>query len=101
MAFDTTASLSWVPGVFLCLLKRSEIWCPLKSHHSFFFLTWQVFSELGDTRAQIIPTSELYDICLVQTDLLEAIADMNYFYRCIRRCEENYEGFLASAGGHV
>ncbi|XP_060095342.1 uncharacterized protein LOC132572401 isoform X2 [Heteronotia binoei] len=61
----------------------------------------RMFSRLGEARAQMIPTSELYDICLVQTDLLEAIADMNYFCRCVRRCEENYERFLARAGGHV
>ncbi|XP_077181004.1 uncharacterized protein LOC143831680 [Paroedura picta] len=61
----------------------------------------RMFSGMGDSRAQTIPTSELHDICLVQTDLLEAIADVNYFCRCIRRCEENYERYLASAGGGV
>ncbi|XP_054834855.1 uncharacterized protein LOC129329348 [Eublepharis macularius] len=59
----------------------------------------RVFCRQGDTSAQITPTSELYGICLVQTDLLEAIADTNYFCRCIRRCEENYENYLARAGG--
>ncbi|KAL8212826.1 UNVERIFIED_CONTAM: hypothetical protein K2H54_058958 [Gekko kuhli] len=61
----------------------------------------RMFPRLGDTRAQTIPTSEMYDICLVQTDLLEAIADVNYFCRCIRRCEENYERYLAGAEGRV
>ncbi|XP_013928086.1 PREDICTED: uncharacterized protein LOC106554014, partial [Thamnophis sirtalis] len=35
----------------------------------------QVFLEQGSDIPRTIPTSELYDICLVQTDLLEAIAD--------------------------
>ncbi|XP_075687821.1 uncharacterized protein LOC142656795 [Rhinoderma darwinii] len=39
-------------------------------------------------------TSELYDICLVQTDLLRAIAEKDYFLDCIRLCEENYEQYL-------
>ncbi|KAG8557266.1 hypothetical protein GDO81_018389 [Engystomops pustulosus] len=42
------------------------------------------------------PTSELYDICLVQTDLLRAIAEKDYFLDCIRLCEENYEQYLQS-----
>ncbi|KAM3914864.1 uncharacterized protein RB166_017282 [Leptodactylus fuscus] len=41
-------------------------------------------------------TSELYDICLVQTDLLRAIAHKDYFLDCIRLCEENYEQYLRS-----
>ncbi|XP_070594142.1 uncharacterized protein [Erythrolamprus reginae] len=55
----------------------------------------QVFLEQGCDSPRTIPTSELYDICLVQTDLLEAISDVNYFYRCIKRCEENYESYLS------
>lgn len=42
------------------------------------------------------PTSELYDICLVQTDLLRAISEKDYFLDCIRLCEENYEQYLRS-----
>nr|XP_032628517.1 uncharacterized protein LOC116820283 [Chelonoidis abingdonii] len=57
----------------------------------------QVFSERGGSCARPAPTSELYDVCLVQTNLLEAIADESYFLRCVRRCEENYERYLASA----
>ncbi|KAK4815315.1 hypothetical protein QYF61_026220 [Mycteria americana] len=55
----------------------------------------QVFSEQGSSSPRHAPTSELYDICLVQTDLLEAIADEDYFLRCVRRCEENYDRYLA------
>ncbi|XP_034633212.1 uncharacterized protein LOC117880824 [Trachemys scripta elegans] len=57
----------------------------------------QVFSGRGGSCAKPVPTSELYDVCLVQTNLLEAIADESYFLRCVRRCEENYERYLASA----
>ncbi|XP_067396886.1 uncharacterized protein [Emydura macquarii macquarii] len=57
----------------------------------------QVFSRRGGSCTRPAPTSELYDVCLVQTNLLEAIADENYFLRCVRRCEENYERYLASA----
>uniref|UniRef100_A0A8C3FMS9 Uncharacterized protein n=1 Tax=Chrysemys picta bellii TaxID=8478 RepID=A0A8C3FMS9_CHRPI len=56
----------------------------------------QVFSGRGGSCARPVPTSELYDVCLVQTNLLEAIADESYFLRCVRRCEENYERYLAS-----
>ncbi|XP_026573715.1 uncharacterized protein LOC113447632 [Pseudonaja textilis] len=55
----------------------------------------QVFLGQGSDSPRTIPTSELYDICLVQTDLLEAIADVNYFCHCIKRCEENYESYLS------
>ncbi|KAG8127906.1 hypothetical protein E2320_014786 [Naja naja] len=55
----------------------------------------QVFLGQGNDSPRTIPTSELYDICLVQTDLLEAIADVNYFCHCIKRCEENYESYLS------
>ncbi|XP_042308614.1 uncharacterized protein LOC121922829 [Sceloporus undulatus] len=58
----------------------------------------QVLSGQISCSPQTTPTSELYDVCLVQTDLLEAISDVNYFCRCIRRCEENYENYLAGAG---
>ncbi|XP_030358283.1 uncharacterized protein LOC115614917 [Strigops habroptila] len=55
----------------------------------------QVFSERGSRSARRVPTSELYDVCLVQTDLLQAIADQDYFLHCVRRCEENYDRYLA------
>uniref|UniRef100_A0A8D0GFM2 Uncharacterized protein n=1 Tax=Sphenodon punctatus TaxID=8508 RepID=A0A8D0GFM2_SPHPU len=56
----------------------------------------QVFSGQGSSCARTVPTAELYDVCLVQTDLLEAIADPSYFCRCVKRCEENYERYLAT-----
>ncbi|KAM5126723.1 uncharacterized protein ACMZJ9_021175 [Mantella aurantiaca] len=40
------------------------------------------------------PTSELYGVCLVPTDLLRAIADEEYFLDGVRVCEENYENYL-------
>ncbi|TRZ21922.1 hypothetical protein HGM15179_005211 [Zosterops borbonicus] len=55
----------------------------------------QVFSEQGSSSPRSVPTSELYNICLVQTNLLEAIADEDYFLRCVKRCEENYDHYLA------
>lgn len=55
----------------------------------------QVFSEQGSSSPRCVPTSELYDVCLVQTDLLEAIANEDYFLRCVRKCEENYDRYLA------
>lgn len=58
-------------------------------------LSLQVFSEQGSSSPRSVPTSELYNICLVQTNLLEAIADEDYFLRCVRRCEENYNRYLA------
>uniref|UniRef100_A0A8C3BYJ8 Uncharacterized protein n=1 Tax=Cairina moschata TaxID=8855 RepID=A0A8C3BYJ8_CAIMO len=58
----------------------------------------QVFSERGSSSPRCAPTSELYDVCLVRTDLLEAITDEDYFLRCVRRCEENYDRYLARLG---
>lgn len=58
-------------------------------------LSLQVFSEQGSSSPRSVPTSELYNICLVQTNLLEAIADEDYFLRCVKRCEENYDHYLA------
>ncbi|CAH2312789.1 Hypothetical predicted protein [Pelobates cultripes] len=43
-----------------------------------------------------VPTSEVYDVCLVQTDLLRAIAEEGYFLDCVRKCEENYEHYLST-----
>ncbi|XP_061474841.1 uncharacterized protein LOC133380810 isoform X2 [Rhineura floridana] len=60
----------------------------------------QVFTGQGSSCLRTTPTSELYNVCLVQTDLLEAISDMSYFCHCIRRCEENYDSYLASSAGN-
>ncbi|KAM8930800.1 uncharacterized protein RCH25_006775 [Pelodytes ibericus] len=43
-----------------------------------------------------VPTSEVYNICLVQTDLLRAIAEEDYFLDCVGRCEANYESYLST-----
>ncbi|PWA32869.1 hypothetical protein CCH79_00016421 [Gambusia affinis] len=54
----------------------------------------KVFLEPGghDTRAAC--TAELYDISLVQTDLLRAISDRSYFTQRVHICLENYETLL-------
>ncbi|XP_041047683.1 uncharacterized protein si:dkey-32e6.3 [Carcharodon carcharias] len=54
----------------------------------------QVFVEDG-VGTRTAATSELYDICLVQTDLLGAIHDRSYFIKCIQQCEENYSNYTA------
>lgn len=62
-----------------------------------------VFQGMDGSRTCTAPTSELYDICLVQTDLLRAIADKSYFLDCVRTCEDNYTAYLAhlSQSGHT
>ncbi|XP_066554296.1 uncharacterized protein LOC136737541 [Amia ocellicauda] len=57
----------------------------------------KVFLEPGGTQTRTASTSELYDISLVQTDLLRAISDHCYFSNCIQICEENYERNLQQA----
>ncbi|XP_051873129.1 uncharacterized protein si:dkey-32e6.3 [Pristis pectinata] len=54
----------------------------------------QVFVEDG-SETRTIPTAELYDICLVQTDLLKAIHDRHYFIKCVQQCEEKYSNYTA------
>ncbi|XP_069793270.1 uncharacterized protein [Narcine bancroftii] len=53
----------------------------------------QEFVEDG-SGTRTIPTAELYDICLVQTDLLKAIHDRHYFIKCMQQCEENYMNYI-------
>ncbi|XP_056155910.1 uncharacterized protein si:dkey-32e6.3 [Lampris incognitus] len=50
-----------------------------------------VFFDPHGTETRTACTSELYDISLVQNDLLRAISDPAYFTQCIHICEENYE----------
>ncbi|XP_029457069.1 uncharacterized protein LOC115091190 [Rhinatrema bivittatum] len=57
----------------------------------------QVFLKTADSQIRTASTSELYDICLVQTNLLRAIAEKNYFLDCVRDCEENYERYVTSS----
>ncbi|XP_056241645.1 uncharacterized protein si:dkey-32e6.3 [Seriola aureovittata] len=51
----------------------------------------KVFLSPGGDETRTASTSELYDVTLVQTDLLRAISDPNYFTHCVRICLENYE----------
>ena len=36
----------------------------------------------------------LENVCLVQADLLACTSSVDYFSDCVRRCEENYDGWL-------
>ncbi|XP_071331668.1 uncharacterized protein [Trachinotus anak] len=51
----------------------------------------KVFLNPQGNETRIACTSELYDVTLVQTDLLRAISDPNYFTQRIHICQENYE----------
>ncbi|KAJ8265224.1 hypothetical protein COCON_G00143230 [Conger conger] len=51
----------------------------------------KVFLDPGGTQMRTAFTSELYDICLVQNDLLKAISDLHYFTKRVQVCQENYE----------
>ncbi|XP_057711878.1 uncharacterized protein si:dkey-32e6.3 isoform X2 [Corythoichthys intestinalis] len=53
--------------------------------------------EGSDTRTACI--SELYDIALIQTDLLKAISEPNYFTRCVSVCQKNYEKNIQHGSG--
>lgn len=52
----------------------------------------QVFLDPEGLQTRTASTSELYDLCLVQNDLMKAIADPGYFTQRILICMENYEG---------
>ncbi|XP_047219944.1 uncharacterized protein si:dkey-32e6.3 [Girardinichthys multiradiatus] len=54
----------------------------------------KVFLEPGGADTRTACTSELYDISLVQTDLLRAISDHSYFTQRVQICLENYESNL-------
>ncbi|XP_051777125.1 uncharacterized protein si:dkey-32e6.3 isoform X1 [Erpetoichthys calabaricus] len=54
----------------------------------------KVFIDKESHLTRTAPTSEFYNVNLVQTDLLMAISNQNYFIDCIRACEENYEKYL-------
>ncbi|KAG7472314.1 hypothetical protein MATL_G00107410 [Megalops atlanticus] len=51
----------------------------------------KVFLDPNGTQTRTASTSELYDICLVQNDLLRAISDLSYFTQRVQICQENYE----------
>lgn len=59
----------------------------------------QVFVEPGGEEVRAACTSELYDVCLVQNDLLKAISNPEYFTQKIRMCQENYERNLQQGAG--
>ncbi|KAL1021197.1 hypothetical protein UPYG_G00010050 [Umbra pygmaea] len=59
----------------------------------------KVFLEQGGSETRTASTSELYDLCLVQTDLLRAISDPGYFSQRINICQENYDRNLQQGAG--
>ncbi|KAF3860006.1 hypothetical protein F7725_000261 [Dissostichus mawsoni] len=59
----------------------------------------KVFLEPGGADTRTACTSELYDITLVQTDLLKAISQQNYFTQRVHICLENYERNLQQGAG--
>ncbi|XP_067382813.1 uncharacterized protein si:dkey-32e6.3 isoform X1 [Channa argus] len=59
----------------------------------------KVFLDPEGSEARTACTSELYDIALVQNDLLQAIADPKYFTQRVHICLENYERNLQQGTG--
>ncbi|KAM4563403.1 uncharacterized protein PAE49_011487 [Odontesthes bonariensis] len=59
----------------------------------------KVFLDPGGSGTRTASTSELFDITLVQTDLLRAISDPNYFTQRVHICLENYERNLQQGAG--
>nr|XP_020473585.1 uncharacterized protein LOC109970397 isoform X2 [Monopterus albus] len=59
----------------------------------------KVFLYPGGTETRTACISELYDITLVQTDLLRAISDTHYFTQRVHICLENYERNLQQGAG--
>ncbi|XP_043934652.1 uncharacterized protein LOC122807735 [Protopterus annectens] len=53
-----------------------------------------VFTKKGGIQTRTAPASEFYDCCLIQTDLLNAIANQDYFIKKIQQCEEKYDSYL-------
>lgn len=62
------------------------------THSTEHLLFQQVFLDPEGLQTRTASTSELYDLCLVQNDLLKAISEPGYFTRRIQICMENYEG---------
>lgn len=58
-----------------------------------------VFLDPQGTETRTACTSELYDITLIQNDLLRAISDTSYFIQRIKICQENYERNLQQGAG--
>ncbi|KAI3357094.1 hypothetical protein L3Q82_015564 [Scortum barcoo] len=59
----------------------------------------KVFLAPGGTETRTASISELYDITLIQTDLLRAISEPNHFTRRVHACLENYERNLQQGAG--
>ncbi|XP_069382167.1 uncharacterized protein [Paralichthys olivaceus] len=59
----------------------------------------RIFLDPGGNDTRVACTSELYDITLVQNDLLRAISDLNYFTERVNICLENYERNLQQGAG--
>ncbi|XP_036960427.1 uncharacterized protein si:dkey-32e6.3 [Acanthopagrus latus] len=59
----------------------------------------KVFLDPDGAETRTACTSELYDITLVQTDLLRAISDPSYFTQRVHICLENYDRNLQQGAG--
>ncbi|XP_068454707.1 uncharacterized protein si:dkey-32e6.3 [Clinocottus analis] len=59
----------------------------------------KVFLEPGGAETRTASISELYDVTLVQTDLLQAISQPSYFTQRVHICLENYERNLQQGAG--
>ncbi|KAG8002934.1 hypothetical protein GBF38_015546, partial [Nibea albiflora] len=59
----------------------------------------KVFLDRDSNETRMACTSELYDLTLVQTDLLRAISDPNYFTQRAHICMENYDRNLQQGAG--
>ncbi|XP_041654495.1 uncharacterized protein si:dkey-32e6.3 [Cheilinus undulatus] len=59
----------------------------------------KVFLDPGGVETRTACTSELYDITLVQTDLLRAISDPSYFTHRVNICQENYDRNVQQGAG--
>lgn len=59
----------------------------------------QVFLDPSTADTRTACSSELYDITLVQMDLLRAISEPNYFTQRVHICMENYERNVQQGAG--
>ncbi|KAL0158399.1 hypothetical protein M9458_046475, partial [Cirrhinus mrigala] len=86
---DTIVRPKVLPVYFL-ISRLTVPYVSLISLYTDLFL--QVFLDPEGLQTRTASTSELYDLCLVQNDLLKAISEPGYFTRRIQICMENYEG---------
>ncbi|XP_061910585.1 uncharacterized protein LOC133654307 [Entelurus aequoreus] len=59
----------------------------------------KVFLAPGSADTRMASISELYDVALIQTDLLKAVSEPDYFTRRVRICQENYEKNVLQGSG--